>query len=243
MGAGVNTHGEDLHPRGQAVNAGQFRTKANDAPTQGLSGTADDYAGRGPLWCTNLNPHGEHSTRNQVGGTDYCSGRPDPADPATYLPTPSDQDGTARAAAYRADHPATASEQAAADDAIATFIRKRGITPAFADGEEPPVVTLGYALGDQVAYEAIRELLVDAQRAALSEARKSAIRAAAGLWGPTTKVPSFDELESGISGPNAHAVEYLRGQVETIADTFGAGQVADAHHVIYDEIRAAAGEL
>lgn len=32
------------------------------------------------LWCGNDEPHDSHTQRNQFGGTDYCSGRPDPAE-------------------------------------------------------------------------------------------------------------------------------------------------------------------
>lgn len=31
----------------------------------------------GPVWCRNDAPHREHERRNQFGGTDYCSGRPE----------------------------------------------------------------------------------------------------------------------------------------------------------------------
>lgn len=29
-----------------------------------------------PIWCRDDAPHGEHTRRNEFGGTDYCSGRP-----------------------------------------------------------------------------------------------------------------------------------------------------------------------
>lgn len=31
-----------------------------------------------PLWCKVDGPHSEHEQRNQFGGWDYCSGRPEP---------------------------------------------------------------------------------------------------------------------------------------------------------------------
>lgn len=54
----MSTFDEGAHPRGQAANAGQFRTKTNSAPAGELSGGADD-AGTVTL---QLRAHGSSGT-------------------------------------------------------------------------------------------------------------------------------------------------------------------------------------
>lgn len=122
----------------------------------------------------------------------------------------------------------SAVETAAAEAAMRSFIDRHGLVDED-NPDERPVETIGWALGEEIEYSAVQDLIIEAQRAARAEARTTAIAAAASLWGESTDLPVWDE-DSAESSP---ATEYLRGQLETIADTFG-GHRAD----IYAEIRA-----
>lgn len=122
----------------------------------------------------------------------------------------------------------TASEASAAEAAMRAFIDRHKL----ADEDNPderPVDTIGWALGTKVDYHAVQDLVIEAQRATLTGARANAIRAAAALWGESTEIPVWDE-NSVDSTP---AGEYLRGQLETIVDTFGGDR-----ETVYAEMRA-----
>ena len=290
----MSTFDEMSHPRGQALNAGQFRTKDHDAPGGALTVTsAAEGTAHSPLWCANDDTHPEHWGHNSFGGRDYCSGRPSvhsnvrarasqeriqriieecigqfPEDePLLYEPTDGQHDGytdvvavdhsTGQVVKFTIDPddtltidqlnsrtaepvaPAQAETQAA-DSVMRAFISQHALHGENSQlGNEDPATTIGWSLGDKVPYEALRDLVVEAQRDAHAKARASAIGAAARLWGPSAKIPPFDELESGVTGgPRAYAVEYLRGQIETIGDAFGCDEsdTDDSREAIYREI-------
>ncbi|MBN9214825.1 MAG: hypothetical protein J0J04_08545 [Microbacterium sp.] len=281
---------------GSELALGDERLQLREAYRQGLA-----RAAASPLWCANDAPHDEHTRHNEFGGTDYCSGRPGPADttladvpqraseetlqrvreecvgwfpddePLLYEPTDGQQDGwtdivavdhesgrtvkftigpddALEAYELRADAEtpapaarATDAEVAAVDDILRAFVARHDLADED-NTDEDPAATVGWSLGDgQLGYEqSLRELIVEARRAAQAEARQNAVRAAAGLWGASTEMPPFEHLHGADSTP---AGEYLRGQIETIADSFGWGDAAGddmPKEAIYREIAAAA---